>query len=147
MNPYAIETCTMGGPCEFGVEGSPWRYRYGFDGNYSPAVLYFASLQYCAGLITGGETGLSPGLPLERVFTICICIVGVLVNSMVTGEILLIMNRVAERRMDFDDRMSQAREFMTARSVASQLQLRVYRHLETQHQILYGHSASNRDFM
>jgi hypothetical protein len=65
----------------------------------------------------------------------------------VVGEILLIMNRVAERRMDFDDQMQSAREFMTARNVPSQFQVRVYRYLETQHNINTGHSASNRAFM
>jgi hypothetical protein len=145
-DPHPIEICTMGGPCEPGVEGSPWRHRYGLN-NYEPVTQYFAALQYCAALITGGESPLTASHPAERCFSIVMMIVSVLVNSSVVGEILLIMNRVAERRMDFDDRMQSAREFMIGRNVPSQFQVRVYRYLETQHNISTGHSTSNRAFM
>eukprot|EP00928_Gymnodinium_smaydae_P081769 TRINITY_DN65231_c0_g1_i1.p1 TRINITY_DN65231_c0_g1~~TRINITY_DN65231_c0_g1_i1.p1 ORF type:complete len:884 (-),score=128.84 TRINITY_DN65231_c0_g1_i1:83-2734(-) len=144
--PYDIETCTMGGPCEPGIQGSPWRQRYGLN-NYDSATEYLAALQFAAALITGGESPMQASHPVERLFAIIVMICSMFVSSVVVGEILLVMNRQNEARMAHDERMQQARDFMNARRIPMTMQVRVYAYLETQHNIQHGHSASNRKFM
>jgi len=145
--PYPVEQCTMGGACEHGIEGSPWKIRYAMD-YYSSAVQYFAALQYATSLFTGGESSMQASSPLERMFSIILMISAVLLNSSVVGEIILIIQRHAEVRMDFEELMRQARDFMNARKVSSALQVRIARYLEMQHHIHDGHSSCvNRDFM
>lgn len=144
---HDVVSCTMGGPCEPGIVGSPWIHRYGLD-NYGKAVQYFTALQFCCALITGGQSPMDTGHPIERLFAVIVMITSIFVQSVVVGEILLIMNREAESRMIFDETMQHARDFMTARKVPSPLQLRVYRYIKTQHAITHGaNSSSDRRFL
>eukprot|EP00443_Scrippsiella_acuminata_P088649 CAMPEP_0115512482 /NCGR_PEP_ID=MMETSP0271-20121206/74535_1 /TAXON_ID=71861 /ORGANISM="Scrippsiella trochoidea, Strain CCMP3099" /LENGTH=160 /DNA_ID=CAMNT_0002942647 /DNA_START=11 /DNA_END=490 /DNA_ORIENTATION=- len=127
-----ISSCSMGGPCEFGLAGSPWLYRYGFIDNYDVTTQYLAALQFTAALMTGGEVSMQASTPLERLFTILVMICSIFISSVVVGQILLIMDRQSEASMAFDEQMQQSREFMVARRVPLNLQVRVYRYLESQ---------------
>mmetsp|Transcript_5293 Transcript_5293/g.14617 ORF Transcript_5293/g.14617 Transcript_5293/m.14617 type:complete len:514 (+) Transcript_5293:3-1544(+) len=145
-DPYMIETCTMGGPCEHGIEGTPWRRRYGLD-NYSGMTQYLAALQFAAALITGGEAPMQPSHPVERMYTVVMMILSIFVSSIVVGEILLIMNRQSEMTLAFEDQMQQCREFMVAREVPLSLQVRIYRYMESQHRQLKRNASDDRSFM
>lgn len=131
-HPHDIETCTMGGPCEPGIQGSPWKRRYGLD-NYNALTQYWASLQFTAAIMTGGDPPLHAGSVSERVFTIILMICSIFIGSVVVGEVLLIMNRNSEVQLAYDEMVQEAREFMMARKVPMKLQARVYRYLESQH--------------
>merc|ERR1719247_3283491 len=57
--PHLWSSCTMGGPCEPGIEGTPWRHRYGID-NHDSTTAYLVALQYAASLLSGGDAPLHP---------------------------------------------------------------------------------------
>jgi len=141
-----MDICTMGGPCEPGIEGSPWRRRYGLE-NHGVIVQHLAALQYNAALITGGESPMQPGNPIERTYVVVMMILSVFVSSIVVGEVLLVMNRQSEMSMQFEDEMQQCREFLVAREMPLSLQVRVYRFLEGQHRLQRRHRSLNRDFI
>jgi hypothetical protein len=143
---HDIDICTFGGPCEPGIQGSPWRRRYGLD-NYDAATAYIAALQFSTALITGGESPMQAGSVVERLFMVIASICSVFVISVVVGEILLIMNRQEEARMVHDEQMQQAHDFLVARKVPMILQARIYTYMETQHSIAHGNTSSNRQFM
>jgi len=144
--PYDIETCTMGGPCERGIEGSPWDQRYGLN-NYSALTRYLSALQFTAALITGGESPLQPGRGSERIMTIIMMFCSIFITSSVVGEVLIIIQRQSVENMAFDELMQQSREFMVVRKVPVPLQVRVFQYLESQHRALHKSQGSNRDFM
>merc|ERR1712048_1421200 len=109
-------SCTMGGACESGIEGSPWRRRYALEG-YGLVTQYLVALQFTTGLLTGGEVPVEPGYALERMFTIVTMISSVLICSTVVGGILLIMNREQESNLSDEERIQRMSEFMSARKV------------------------------
>jgi len=127
----SIETCTMGGPCEHGIVGSPWKRRYAVD-NYDAMTQYLVAMQFSVACITGQDFSLQPGTGPERMYTAMLMICSVFVTSVVVGEILLIMNRQSEMNIAFEETMQQAREFMSSRAVPTSMQSRVYRYLEAQ---------------
>jgi len=57
------------------------------------------------------------------------------------------MNRQAEMNMAFDELMQQSREFMLARKIPTNLQVRVFRYLESTQKTERGPNASNRAFI
>lgn len=90
---------------------------------------------------------MQPGHPLERIYTVIIMICSIFISSVVVGEVLLIMNRKSELNMAFDEQMQQSREFMTVRKVPVDLQVRIYRYLESLHKLRRGGAGDNRAFM
>jgi len=146
LDPHDVRDCTMGGPCEAGIEGSPWRRRYGLD-NYDLGTQYLAALQFATGLITGGEMLLQPGYTLERVYTIVMMILGVFVCSSVVSSVLMIMSRESELSLQFEEQMQRVRDFMTARNVPLELQAKIRRYLEGQFKMQRGQAGGDREFM
>jgi hypothetical protein len=141
----SIDTCALGGPCEPGIVGSPWRRRYAVD-NYDAVTQYIVAMQFSVACITGQDFSMQPGTAVERVYTAMLMICSVFVTSVVVGEILLIMNRQSEVNISFEETMQQAREFMSSRAVPTSMQSRVYRYLEAQHGANQGRKG-DRDFM
>lgn len=143
---YDVEFCTMGGPCEGGVEGSPWRRRYGLD-NYSILTQYFVALHFTTGLITGGDMVIQPGYLVERIFTTVAMIFGVLCCSVIVSQVLLIMSRKSEMNLAFEEQLQRARDFLVHRKVPLELQAKIRRYLEAQFKMQMGLAGGYREFM
>lgn len=140
------EACALGGPCEEGIVGNAWMQRYGVE-DESVVTQYLLALQYASALWTGGEVSMQASTAVERVITVIVMICSVFLVSVVVGQILLIMDRQCEASMAFDEQMHQSREFMVSRKVPLNLQVRVYRYLESQNKNNKDLACKTRDFI
>jgi len=143
---YMIGTCTMGGPCENGVEGSPWRHRYGLN-NYSQWTQYLVAMQYATALVFGGDVPVTPGTSQERIFATIMMVVGAFTCSIIVGEVLMVLTRQREQTLAFDEKMGNVHNFMSMRLVPLELQAKIRRYLEHTFQVQHSLAQDNREFM
>jgi len=129
--PINQATCEPGGACEPSILGSPWRRRYAVEGETIPDQ-YLLSLQFAAGVITGGDPGLQPGFWLERVFVITMMYVSLFMVATVISQVVMIFEKVSDESKVQNELMHSFRLFMAAGRVPFELQQKVRRYLEYQ---------------
>lgn len=144
--PIPWEECEFGGPCESGIEGSPWLRRHGLD-NFGPGTRYLISLQFSAGLILGAEWAVSPGFWVERIFCILMMIFSFFLCSMVLSRIVVIANELSESNKELEQQIRCMKAFMRAKKVPVSLQAKVRQYLEYKHTIVTEQQQQNRQFM
>lgn len=149
--PHDFFACEMGGPCEPGIVGSPWIRRYGFDSLVPASMpklhLYFASLHFATGLVTGGSIGMEPGHWSERVFTIIMMILSFLVCSLVVSEIVVMLQKINESGKQHEENLRNITDFMKRRNVPLSLQAKIKRYLEFQHRSRTAGLEFNQGFV
>lgn len=142
--PHPLSDCSESGPCEKGMEGSPWLRRYGYD-NYGARVQYLAALHFATGLVTGAEIDLQPGYWCEKVFMILMMIVSFLVCSTIISQIVVILHKFNAGSAEFKERMQVFKEFMVSRKVPAVLQAKVKRYLEYEYRNASSGKAANEN--
>lgn len=145
LPPHPIGVCSEGGPCENGMEGSPWLRRYGFD-NFKPSVSYLAALHFATGLVTGSEMDLQPGYLGERIFCTVMMIVSFLVCSTFISQIVVVIHKINAGSAEFRERMRNAKEFMVSRRVPYILQAKIKRYLEYQRSLQTRKQSNHENF-
>lgn len=135
--PHPLDQCVPGGPCENGIWGTPWRRRYGLD-NFDLGTQYLAALHFATGLVTGSELALQPAFWAERLFTTIMMILGLFICTTVLSQVLVMINRLAEKNVEKNEQIRSMREFLVTRKVPAELQAKVRRYLETQADMKQG---------
>lgn len=132
LQPHDLDGCEPGGPCEGGVEGSPWIRRYGLE-KLATGVQYLISLHFAAGLLTGSEMELQAGYSGERVFIVLMMPISILFCSVLISQIVVMGQKLGKNQAELTDRLRKAKQFMASRKVPNTLQVKVKRYLEYQH--------------
>lgn len=131
LPPHKYDECEPGGPCEAGLDGSPWLKRYGYE-QFSLSTQYLAALHFAVGLVTAQESDIRPGYWGERIYSILLMIISLSVTSAVISVTSVILNKISAGRAEFRERMQFIKEFMRSRKVPIPLQAKVKRYLEYQ---------------
>lgn len=132
QEPYPLEDCEPGGPCEHGIYGGPWLRRYGLD-RYNVNIQYVIALKFAAGLLTASEMGLEPGSTGERIYVLVMMIASFILCSIVLSQIVVVVNEINRGSYELKQQIRAAQEFMKSRKIPQHLIAKVKRYLEFQH--------------
>merc|ERR1712224_526189 len=107
QDPYEMDTCEPGGPCEPGVMGTPWIHRYGFDNfeNNDVGTQYLAALHFATALITGGELNLQPGWWGERIYTVIMMLLSFILCSSILAQVVAFVEKMGHDKTQFHEKM------------------------------------------
>lgn len=146
--PYSMvrELCEPGGPCEPGLEGSPWMRRYGLD-NYQAATRYLIALQSSAGLLTGGGVALEAGFWSERIYVLGMMIGSFFLCAIVLSRIVVVVDEMSKSQSELKKQLRDAKTFMIARKIPRLLQSKVTQHIEFQAKTQMDNPASLKSVM
>lgn len=145
-SPHQWQECEPGGPCEPGIEGSPWLRRNGLD-NFEVSTQYLISLQFSAGLLMGADMGVAPAFWSERVFVIIMMIFSFFLCSVVLSEIVVIVNEMSQRKKELSQQIMCMKDFMRIKKLPVSLQAKVRQYLEYKHTICTEQQSQNQQFM
>jgi len=126
-----VEFCEPGGPCETGIQGTPWRSRYGVS-EFELLDQYLLALRFAVGLVTGSETDIQPGFWAERTFVCVMTFCSFILCSTVISQIIVTFHKILQEQSEQLELMRNFKEFMSAGRVPFPLQAKVRRYLEFQ---------------
>mmetsp|Transcript_83732 Transcript_83732/g.191101 ORF Transcript_83732/g.191101 Transcript_83732/m.191101 type:complete len:929 (+) Transcript_83732:95-2881(+) len=136
LEPYALDACSEGGPCERGVLGSSWVVRYGVHGDRATAwQQYVVALNWAAAAVTGSSVDLQPGTQHERVFVFIVNVAAFLLCALLLASIVAVVTQVQEENKVFAENMSSVQVFMVRKAIPVALQMKVKQYLQYQRQV------------
>lgn len=144
--PHNWEDCEPGGPCEPGIEGSPWLHRSGLD-NFDVSLRYIVSLQFAAGLLLGADWPVTPGFWGERIFICFMMVLSFFMCSLVLSQIVVVVNELSESKKELAFQIRCMKEYMRAKKVPVALQAKVRQYLEYQHHVCNEKQTKNLQFL
>jgi len=91
---------------------------------------YITALNFATGLMTGGETYISPVHLSELLYTTSMLFASFFICSTLLSQIVVTVSKLSEGRMHFKENLRSVMSFMSSRNVPRPLQERVRRYLE-----------------
>lgn len=131
LPPFNMADCEPGGPCEGGIQGSPWMRRYALE-DQALGPLYLTALNFATAIITGGDLPVLAGWWGERAYTVIMMVVSFVICSTILSQIVVFVERLSADQTEFNENLRVVIEYMVRRNVTRTLRTKVKRYLEFQ---------------
>jgi len=109
--------------------GDGWIQRQGLV-DEGALIQYMTSLNFATGLMTGGETYMSPAHLSELLYTTCMLFASFFICSTLLSQIIVTVSKLSEGHMRFNENLRSVVSFMSNRKVPTTLQRKVRRYLD-----------------